>query len=256
VSRRADPAGEGEADGERLQKVLARAGIGSRRTCDELIAAGRVLVNGLPARVGQRVDVARDVVLLDGAPVGIMPGLVYYLLNKPEGVITTASDPEGRPTVMDLLPSSPRVFSVGRLDAATSGLLIMTNDGELAQIVAHPSNGVEKEYLAELDGDPSPAALRRLREGVEIEPGVITKPARVARRAPGLLRIVIHEGRNRQVRRMCEVVGYPVRRLVRTRIGPISDTRLQPGGYRELSQKEVRELALAAASGHQVKPGK
>jgi 23S rRNA pseudouridine2605 synthase len=174
-----------------------------------------------------------------------MPGLVYYLLNKPEGVITTASDPEGRPTVMDLLPSSPRVFSVGRLDAATSGLLIMTNDGELAQIVAHPSNGVEKEYLAELDGDPSPSALRRLREGVEIEPGVITKPARVARRAPGLLRIVIHEGRNRQVRR-----------LIRTRIGPISDTHLQPGEYRELSQKEVRELALAAATGHQAKPGK
>jgi 23S rRNA pseudouridine2605 synthase len=236
--------------------VLARAGIGSRRTCDELIAAGRVLVNGFPARVGQRVDVANDVVLLDGAPVGIMPGLVYYLLNKPEGVITTASDPEGRPTVMDLLPSSPRVFSVGRLDAATSGLVIMTNDGELAQIVAHPSNGVEKEYLAELGGDPSPSALRRLREGVEIEPGVITKPARVARRAPGLLRIVIHEGRNRQVRRMCEVVGYPVRRLIRTRIGPISDTHLEPGEYRELSQKEVRELALAAASGHQVKPGK
>jgi 23S rRNA pseudouridine2605 synthase len=256
VSRQSDPVGATEGDGERLQKVLARAGIGSRRTCDELIAAGRVLVNGLPARLGQRVDVASDVVLIDGAPVGIMPGLVYYLLNKPEGVITTASDPEGRPTVMDLLPSSPRVFSVGRLDAATSGLLIMTNDGELAQIVAHPSNGVEKEYLAEVEGDPSPSALRRLREGVEIEPGVVTKPARVARRAPGLLRIVIHEGRNRQVRRMCEVVGYPVRRLIRTRIGPISDSRLTPGEYRELSQKEVRELAVAAASGHQVKPGK
>jgi 23S rRNA pseudouridine2605 synthase len=256
VSRLPDPAGEAEGDGERLQKVLARAGIGSRRTCDELIAAGRVLVNGLPARLGQRVDVRRDVVLLDGAPVGIMPGLVYYLLNKPEGVITTASDPEGRPTVMDLLPSSPRVFSVGRLDQATSGLLIMTNDGELAQIVAHPSNGVEKEYLAEVEGDPSPVALRRLREGVEIEPGVVTKPARVAKRAPGLLRIVIHEGRNRQVRRMCEVVGYPVRRLIRTRIGPISDPHLEPGQYRELSQKEVRELALAAATGHQSKPGK
>jgi 23S rRNA pseudouridine2605 synthase len=256
VSRRSIPAGNADGDGERLQKVLARAGIGSRRTCDELIAAGRVLVNGRPAHVGQRVDIASDAVLLDGAPVGIMPGLVYYLLNKPEGVITTASDPEGRPTVMDLLPFSPRVFSVGRLDAATSGLLILTNDGELAQVVAHPSNGVEKEYLAELDGDPSPNALRRLREGVEIEPGVVTKPARVARRAPGLLRIVIHEGRNRQVRKMCEAVGYPVLRLVRTRIGPISDTRLPPGKYRELSQKEVRELALAAASGHQVKPGK
>jgi len=161
VSREQAPSSEAEDDGERLQKVLARAGIGSRRTCDELIAAGRVLVNGVPARLGQRVDVATDLVLIDGAPVGIMPGLVYYLLNKPEGVITTASDPEGRPTVMDLLPAFPRVFSVGRLDAATSGLLIMTNDGALAQIVAHPSNGVEKEYLAEVVGDPSPSALRR-----------------------------------------------------------------------------------------------
>lgn len=256
MSREQAPSSEAEDDGERLQKVLARAGIGSRRTCDELIAAGRVLVNGVPARLGQRVDVATDLVLIDGAPVGIMPGLVYYLLNKPEGVITTASDPEGRPTVMDLLPAFPRVFSVGRLDAATSGLLIMTNDGALAQIVAHPSNGVEKEYLAEVVGDPSPSALRRLREGVEIEPGVVTKPARVAKRAPGLLRIVIHEGRNRQVRRMCEAVGHPVRRLIRTRIGPISDTHLEPGEFRELTQKEVRELALAAATGHQAKPGK
>jgi 23S rRNA pseudouridine2605 synthase len=256
VSRQVDARSEAEGDGERLQKVLARAGIGSRRACEELIANGRVLVNGIPARLGQRVEVTSDVVLIDGAPVGILPGLVYYLLNKPEGVIATASDPEGRPTVMDLLPETPRVFSVGRLDAATSGLLILTNDGELAQIVAHPSHGVEKEYLVEVEGDPSPGALRQLREGVEIEPGVTTRPARVARRAPGLLRIVIHEGRNRQVRRMCEAVGHPVRRLIRTRIGPISDTHLQPGEFRELSQKEVRELALAAASGHQVKPGK
>jgi 23S rRNA pseudouridine2605 synthase len=131
----------------------------------------------------------------------------------------------------------------------------MTNDGELAQIVSHPSHGVEKEYLAELEGDPSPQALRRLREGVEIEPGVVTMPARVSRRGPGVLRIVIHEGRNRQVRRMCEAVGHPVRRLVRTRIGPISDPHLQPGEFRELTQREVRDLALAAASGHQVKPG-
>jgi 23S rRNA pseudouridine2605 synthase len=244
-----------EGDGERLQKVLARAGIGSRRTCDELIAEGRVLVNGAVARLGQRVDVAKDTVLIDGAPVGIMPGLVYYLLNKPEGVITTASDPEGRPTVLDLVPPTPRVFSVGRLDAATSGLLVMTNDGELAQVVSHPSHGVEKEYLAEVEGDPSPGALRRLREGVEIEPGVITQPARVARRGPGVLRIVIHEGRNRQVRRMCDVVGHPVRRLVRTRIGPIADAHLEPGQYRQLTQREVRDLSLAAASGRQVKPG-
>ena len=243
-----------EGGGERLQKVLARAGIGSRRTCDELIADGRVLVNGEVARLGQRVDVEHDLVVIDGAPVGIMPGLVYYLLNKPEGVITTASDPEGRPTVMDLLPAQPRVFSIGRLDAATTGLLVMTNDGELAQLVSHPSHGVEKEYLAEVEGDPSPRALRQLREGVEIEPGVTTAPARVAKRGPGVLRIVIHEGRNRQVRRMCEAVGHPVTRLVRTRIGPISDPHLQPGEYRELSQKEVRDLAVTASSGRQGKP--
>ena len=247
---------EPEGDGERLQKVLARAGIGSRRTCDELIADGKVLVNGVVARLGQRVDIDHDLVTIDGAPVGILPGLVYYLLNKPEGVITTASDPEGRPTVLALVPEEPRVFSIGRLDAATSGLLVLTNDGELAQIVSHPSHGVEKEYLAEVDGDPSPLALRQLREGVEIEPGVTTKPARVSRRGPGVLRIVIHEGRNRQVRRMCEAVGHPVTRLVRTRIGPIADAHLQPGQFRELTQKEVRDLSLAAATGRQGKPGK
>ena len=247
---------EPEGDGERLQKVLARAGIGSRRTCDELIADGKVLVNGVVARLGQRVDIDHDIVTIDGAPVGILPGLVYYLLNKPEGVITTASDPEGRPTVLALVPEEPRVFSIGRLDAATSGLLVLTNDGELAQIVSHPSHGVEKEYLAEVDGDPSPLALRQLREGVEIEPGVTTKPARVSRRGPGVLRIVIHEGRNRQVRRMCEAVGHPVTRLVRTRIGPIADAHLQPGQFRELTQKEVRDLSLAAATGRQGKPGK
>jgi 23S rRNA pseudouridine2605 synthase len=170
-------------------------------------------------------------------------------------VITTASDPEGRPTVLEFVPETPRVFSIGRLDAATSGLLVMTNDGELAQLVAHPSHGVEKEYLAEVEGDPSPRALRQLREGVEIEPGVITGPARVSLRGPGVLRIVIHEGRNRQVRRMCEAVGHPVTRLVRTRIGPIADAHLQPGQFRELSQKEIRDLAMTASSGRQGKPG-
>jgi 23S rRNA pseudouridine2605 synthase len=235
-----------DSEGERLQKVLARAGIGSRRVCDELIEDGRVTVNGRVARLGQRVDVEHDLVALDGAPVGIQPDLVYYLLNKPEGVITTASDPEGRRIVTDLVPAEPRVFSVGRLDAATSGLIVLTNDGELAQLVSHPSHGVEKEYLAEVEGDPSPGALRQLREGVEIEPDVVTAPAKVVRRGPGVLRIVIHEGRNRQVRRMCEAVGHPVVRLVRTRIGPLSDHRLAPGEFRELTQDEVRALAVAA----------
>jgi 23S rRNA pseudouridine2605 synthase len=177
--------------------------------------------------------------------IGILPGLVHYLLNKPVGVITTASDPEGRPTILTLLPPAPRVFSVGRLDIATEGLIICTNDGQLAQLLAHPSHGVEKEYLAEVEGDPGPRALRRLREGVEIEPGVVTAPAKVARRGPSVLRIVIHEGRNRQVRRMCEAVGHPVIRLVRTRIGPISDPHLRPGEWRRLALDEVRALTRA-----------
>lgn len=235
-----------EPDGERLQKVLARVGIGSRRVSEELIAAGRVSVNGEVAHLGQRVDVDHDRVALDGVPVGVLPGLVYYLLNKPSGVLSTASDPEGRPTVLDLVPAEPRVFSVGRLDFATEGLLVLTNDGELAQLLAHPSHGVEKEYLVELDADPSPAAIRQLREGVEIEAGVTTAPARVARRAPGLLRVTIHEGRNRQIRRMCEAVGLGVERLVRTRIGPLSDGRLAPGAWRELTSDEVRALATTA----------
>jgi 23S rRNA pseudouridine2605 synthase len=246
------PGPSASEEGERLQKVLARAGFGSRRACEELIEDGRVQVNGERAELGRRVDVARDHVEVDGRPVGILPGLVYYLLNKPAGFVTTASDPEGRPTVLELLPPEPRVFPVGRLDIDTEGLLVCTNDGELAQLLSHPSHGVEKEYLAEVVGDPSPHAVRRLREGVDIGDGT-TAPARVARRAPGVLRIVIHEGRNRQVRRMCEAVGHPVRRLVRTRIGPLSDARLAPGSWRFLSLDEVRALSGGArpAAAHQ-----
>jgi 23S rRNA pseudouridine2605 synthase len=232
-------------EGERLQKVLARAGFGSRRACEILIDSGRVTVNGDVAELGRRVEVTRDEVAVDGAPVGVLPGLVYYLLNKPPGVVTTASDPEGRPTVLDLVPETPRVFPVGRLDAATEGLLLLTNDGALAQLVAHPSHGVPKEYLAEVEGAVSQGALRSLREGVVLEDGR-TSPARVSSVAPGVLKIVIHEGRNRQVRRMCEAVGHPVSRLVRTRIGPLADRRLRPGRWRELSIDEVRELARAA----------
>lgn len=224
--------------------MLARAGFGSRRACEELIAAGRVTVNDVAAELGRRVEVERDAIAVDGVPVGVLPGLVYYVLNKPAGVVTTASDPEGRPAVVSLVPSSPRVFPVGRLDAATEGLLLLTNDGELAQLLAHPSHGVEKEYLAEVSGSVSAGAIRRLREGVELEDGV-TAPAKVSAVAPGVLRIVIHEGRNRQVRRMCEEVGHPVVRLVRTRIGPLTDRRLAPGEWRELAVEEVRALARA-----------
>lgn len=235
-----------EPEGERLQKVLARAGIGSRRACDELIAEGRVTVNGARAVLGQRVDPSADAVAVDGVPVPVAPGLVYYLLNKPSGVVSTAADPEGRRTVVDLVPDTPRVFPVGRLDYETEGLIVLTNDGDLAQLLAHPSHGIAKEYLADVEGTPSSGALRRLREGVELEDG-LTAPATVGQISPGLLRIVIHEGRNRQVRRMCEAVGHPVRRLVRTRIGPIGDTSLRPGRWRHLTPEEVRTLYGAAA---------
>jgi 23S rRNA pseudouridine2605 synthase len=232
-------------EGERLQKVLARVGLASRRVCEDLIAEGRVRVNGEVADLGRRVDAEHDVIEVDGALVPTAPGLVHYLLNKPAGVVTTAVDTHGRPTVVELVPAEPRVFPVGRLDADSEGLLLLTNDGELTHRLTHPSFGVEKEYVVSVDGDPSPAALRRLREGVDLDDGP-TAPAKVARISAGLLRITIHEGRNRQVRRMCEAVGHPVTRLVRSRIGPLADRRLKPGEWRPLTPEEVRSLAGAA----------
>lgn len=232
--------------GERLQKVLARAGLGSRRACEELIADERVRVNGTIAELGARVDPEVDVVEVDGVPIGLRPGLVHYLLNKPPGVVTTASDPQGRPTVVELVPADPRVFPVGRLDADTEGLLLLTNDGDLAHRVMHPSHGVDKEYLVEVEGTPGRGALRRLRDGVELDDGP-TAPAKVGVLGDGVLRLTIHEGRKRQVRRMCAAVGHPVRRLVRVRIGPLSDGRLKPGEWRSLTQAEVRGLERATS---------
>jgi 23S rRNA pseudouridine2605 synthase len=231
---------------DRLQKILARAGLGSRRASEALIAAGRVRVNGEVARLGDRADPETDRIEVDGAVVGVRAGLVHYLLNKPAGVVTTASDPQGRPIVVGLVPAEPRVFPVGRLDADTEGLLLLTNDGELAHRLTHPSFGVEKEYLAEVEGRPTRGVLRRLREGVDLEDGR-TAPAKASLVGDRLLRITIHEGRKRQVRRMCDAVGLPVRRLVRVRIGPIADRRLAPGQWRPLEQEEVRALERAAA---------
>ncbi len=233
-------------EGERLQKVLARVGIGSRRVCEDLIAEGRVTVDGEVAVLGRRVDVETALIELDGAPIGVRPDLVHYLLNKPAGVVTTADDPQGRPTVVGLVPAEPRVFPVGRLDVDTEGLLLLTNDGELAHRLTHPSFGVEKAYVAELEGSPSRAALRRLREGVELDDGT-TAPARAALLEPSVVRLTVHEGRNRQVRRMCDAVGHPVVRLIRTRIGPLADRSLAPGAWRELTGNEVRSLQRAVA---------
>ena len=233
-------------EGERLQKVLARVGIGSRRVCEDLIGEGRVRVDGEMAVLGRRVDPETALIEVDGAPVGVRPDLVHYVLNKPAGVVTTADDPQGRPTVVGLVPDEPRVFPVGRLDVDTEGLLLLTNDGELAHRLTHPSYGVEKEYVAEVEGLPTRAVLRRLREGVELDDGP-TAPARATLVDPSVVRLTIHEGRNRQVRRMCEAVGHSVVRLVRTRIGPLADRSLAPGAWRELTGDEVRSLQRAVA---------
>ena len=231
--------------GLRLQKVLAAAGYGSRRKCEEIIDEGRVKVNGDVVALGRRVDPENDEIEVDGAPVAAKQGLVHYLLNKPAGVVTTAEDPHKRKTVVMLVPTEPRVFSVGRLDAETEGLLIMTNDGTLTHRLTHPSFGVEKEYLAQVQGDPSDVDLNKLRKGIELEDG-LTAPAKVVKVSPGVLRITIHEGKNRQVRRMCDAIGHSVDRLVRTRIGPLYDPKLKPGEWRELWPEEVRKLAEAA----------
>jgi 23S rRNA pseudouridine2605 synthase len=180
--------------------------------------------------------------------VGVKPGLVYYLLNKPVGVVTTAHDPQGRPTVVEMVPDEPRVFSVGRLDVATEGLLLLTNDGALAQRLTHPSHGVDKEYLVEVEGGMvAPGKLRALREGVELDDG-ITAPATVSQPSPGVLNIAIHEGRNRQVRRMCDAIGHPVTRLVRVRIGTLHDRTLRPGQWRMVEPSELKTLIESIGS--------
>ena len=226
---------------ERLQKVLARAGIGSRRVCEKLIVEQRVTVDGKIPELGEKVDPETSQIEVDGLKIGVRQDLVYYLLNKPIGVITTSKDPQERSTVVDLVPTHPRVFPVGRLDADTEGLILMTNDGDLAHYLTHPSFGIEKEYLVQVEVKPSRNAIRQLRQGVELDDG-LTAPARVSLVEERLIKIAIHEGRNRQVRRMCESIGHPVIRLVRSRIGPIVDRSLHPGSFRELTNYELRSI--------------
>jgi 23S rRNA pseudouridine2605 synthase len=223
----------------RLNAYLARAGIASRRKADELIKAGRVTVNGEAGQLNTFVEPA-DQVEVDGRAVAPQR-LAYVLLHKPAGVVTTASDPQGRPTVVDLVEHDSRVVPVGRLDADTTGVLLLTNDGELAHRLAHPKYEVEKVYEAEVEGEPSDEVLRRLAEGVELEDGR-TAPARVRRLGPSLVELVIHEGRNRQVKRMLEAVGHPVHRLHRSRYASLTVEDLEPGEWRELSADEVAAL--------------
>jgi 23S rRNA pseudouridine2605 synthase len=223
----------------RLNAFLARAGVSSRRKADELIKAGRVLVNGEPGQLNTFVA-ARDRVEVDGRVVGLQP-LTYVLLHKPAGVVTTASDPQGRPTVVELVGHEVRVVPVGRLDADTTGALLLTNDGDLAHRLSHPRYEVEKVYEAEVEGEPSDEALLRLAEGVELEDG-LTAPARVRRLGPSLVELSIHEGRNRQVRRMLDALGYPVRRLRRSRYAGLTLDGLEPGEWRELQAPEIEAL--------------
>lgn len=223
----------------RLNAYLARAGIASRRGADELIKAGRVTVNGSPGQLNTFVG-ARDRVAVDGRPVSRQQ-LAHVLLNKPRGSVTTVRDPQGRPTVVELVHGVPRIVPVGRLDVDTSGVLLLTNDGPLAHRLAHPRYGVEKTYVADVEGEPDDEVVRRLAEGVELEDGR-TAPARVRRLAPSRVELVLHEGRNRQVRRMLEAVGHPVRRLRRTRYAGLGAGTLRPGEWRALTREEVAAL--------------
>jgi 23S rRNA pseudouridine2605 synthase len=223
----------------RLNAFLARAGIASRRSADELIKAGRVTVNGAAGQLNTVVG-AHDLVEVDGQEVA-RQRLAYVLLYKPAGVVTTARDPQGRPTVVGLVPHEPRVVPVGRLDADTTGALLLTNDGQLAHRLAHPRYGVEKTYLAEVEGDPDDDALHALRDGLELDEGR-TAPARARRLGPGSVELVLHEGRKHQVKRMLAAVGHPVTRLHRSAYAGLTLEGLEPGAWRELTDPEVERL--------------
>jgi 23S rRNA pseudouridine2605 synthase len=223
----------------RLNVYLARAGVASRRRADELIKAGRVLVNGEPGQLNTFVR-GHDRVELDGELLRPQ-ALAYLLLHKPAGVVTTARDPQGRPTVVDLVDHPARVVPVGRLDADTTGALLLTNDGELAHRLAHPRYQVEKVYEAEVEGAPSDAAFERLRGGVELDDG-LTAPARVRRVGRSRLELALHEGRTHQVKRMLAAVGHPVTRLHRSRYAGLTLEGLEPGAWRELEPSETERL--------------
>lgn len=233
------------AERVRIQKAIAHAGLMSRRAAEEAMLAGRVLLNGEPVVLGDRVDPDSDVLTLDGAPIPVAPNLVTFLLYKPVGVISTADDPRRRQTVVDLIGSEHRLYPVGRLDADSEGLILVSNDGELTNRVTHPSFGITKKYLVEVAGKPSNADLSSLMSEVELEDG----PARAesarlvdSRPSRSLVEVVMVEGRNRELRRMFTALGFDVTRLVRTAIGSITDSSLKPGESRRLTATEIKAL--------------
>ena len=245
--RRAEPAGgNGRAEApERVQKTLARAGYGSRRSAEDLIRAGRVRIGHRVAQLGDRVDPSIDQVFVDDTPIPAHPDLRYFAFNKPAGVTTTLRDPHAGRSLVSFLPSGPRVFPVGRLDRESEGLLLLTNDGELAHRVQHPRYGVEKEYMVEVEGLISRNAAHQLLAGVPLEDGLARAlavgPIHRSREASGFT-LVMGEGRKRVVRRMLGAIGHPVRRLVRIRVGPVRLGRTRPGSARALGPAEVTAL--------------
>jgi 23S rRNA pseudouridine2605 synthase len=244
---------QAEEAGVRLQKVLAAAGVASRRACEIMISEGRVEVNGrLVLEQGTRVDPDRDVIRVDGSRIPPPRRHLYLVLNKPRGVVSTMADPDGRRTLAEFIPGRERLFHVGRLDTDSEGLLILTNDGEFAQRLAHPSNEVPKTYLAEVAGVVNQATLRRLRGGISLDDGPV-RPTGVTLVSTGidrsLIKITLHEGRNHIVRRTMEAVGHPVRRLSRTGIGPVRLGNLKVGELRDLTRDELGGLLDLTSQG-------
>jgi 23S rRNA pseudouridine2605 synthase len=242
-----------QAPGVRLQKVLAAAGVGSRRHCEELIEAGRVEVDGKKVETqGMRVDPARSVIRVDGSRIAVNDRKVYLVLNKPRGVLSTMSDDRGRECVGDLVAGrADRLFHIGRLDAESEGLLLMTNDGELANLLTHPSHGVPKTYLAEIIGPVARTVGRTLRAGIELDDGPASVDSFRMISTSGnkaMVEVVIHEGRKHIVRRLLAEVGHPVQRLIRTAVGPIQLADLRPGAVRRLRPEEVGALYDSAST--------
>lgn len=233
----------------RVQKLIANAGLMSRRKAEEAIAAGRVRVGERVAQLGDQADVDMDTITLDGVPLPVNPDIETHLLYKPVGVVSTADDPQGRTTVVDLVPSPARLYPVGRLDLDSEGLILVSNDGALTNVVTHPRHGIAKRYLALVKGVPRAKVLKALLAGVELEDGPArAESARVveSHENEAMVEIVMIEGRNREVRRMMDAIGFPVQRLVRTAIGPLTDSNLTPGESRRLSAVEVHRLMEAA----------